>query len=94
MCGKWASEDHLNAGSHILKMEEHAMGQIMAGRSLSTRRQSGIGYQGKATKKTVLEFWGDELQSMAHFAEQRHKHMESAEPHKLIGASRRREAAE
>ena len=64
ICQKWAEESHLQSAGHRVRVEEDAIGQIMAGGAGSTRRFAGGGLPSPISQAGMLAYWGELLQCM------------------------------
>ena len=61
ICGKAATVGHLESSEHVKRIEEDALGTIMCGDALTTRRFNGDKCVGVATKRLLYNYWGDAL---------------------------------
>ena len=72
LCKKFG-QMHIESKPHILRVEEDAILTAMSGTAGTTRRFSGSnGYQGPATKKALLNHYGDALMSLPAEVAKRH----------------------
>ena len=58
ICGKAATVGHLDSSEHVKRIEEDALGTIMCGDGLTTRRFNGDKCVGVATKRCFTTFVG------------------------------------
>ena len=72
VCKKVATEGHLNSGEHLKRIEEDAIGTLMAGVATTTRRFNGDMCTGVPTKKKMYDFWGNSLENMVKVAKDIH----------------------
>ena len=72
VCNKGATEGHLKSSEHVKRIEEDAIGTLMGGKALSTRRFNGDMCTGVPTKKKMYDFWGDALENLPQVAREIH----------------------
>ena len=68
ICGKAATVGHLESSEHVKRIEEDALGTIMCGDALTTRRFNGDKCVGVATKRLLYNFWGNALENLPRVA--------------------------
>ena len=68
ICGKAATVGHLESSEHVKRIEEDALGTIMCGDALTTRRFNGDKCVGVATKRLLYNFWGNALENLSRVA--------------------------
>lgn len=63
----WA---HCHSGPHLVKIEEHALGTLLAGPTSTARRyeKDTTGMPGKLTKRACLSYWGEALDNLPNAA--------------------------
>ena len=68
LCGKTASHAHLLSDGHRRKLDDQALGDLLAGQAQSTRnRTMGVVNQGMyrlPTQANALDFWGESLTNL------------------------------
>ena len=64
ICNKCATEVHLKSSEHVKRIEEDAIGTIIAGKALSTRRFNGDMCTGVPAKRKMYNVGGDALETM------------------------------
>ena len=72
ICGKAATVGHLESSEHVKRIEEDALGTIMCGDALTTRRFNGDKCVGVATKRLLYDYWGDALENLPTVARRIH----------------------
>ena len=68
ICGKAATVGHLESSEHVKRIEDDALGTIMCGDALTTRRFNGDKCVGVATKRLLYNFWGNVLENLSRVA--------------------------
>jgi hypothetical protein len=74
LCKKFLGGAHLGSAEHVRRVEENAAGNMMGGETTSLRRHNdGKGFEGKLTKRGMMDYWGDALLNLPQAAKDRHK---------------------
>ena len=73
VCGKRATERHVASQAHILKIEEEAILNILGSNLRSLRATKCHLCVGVATKRLILEFWGEAIQRLPEAAKRIHE---------------------